>query len=122
MVLYGTYRFVIMIVRMRCTERGRLLNLYSEATAKLSRMATALSNSAFTYEVDAFDRAWEHCEDVRILCTQLQRQIHAHLAEHRCVGLRLGTQRGIVVDVIESDGTHVRLGVITNQLGRDGID
>ena len=73
-----------MATRMSCSERGRLLKLYSQATAQLSIMVSALAEHAAGYEDAAFDRAWEHCEEARYLCSQIQEQLYAHVREHRC--------------------------------------
>lgn len=73
-----------MPTRMPCSERKRLLNLYSHATAQLSMMVSALAEHAASYENEAFDRAWEHCEEARYLCSQVQQQLYAHVTEHRC--------------------------------------
>jgi hypothetical protein len=69
---------------MPCTERARLLRLYSDATTRLSEAVTGLAETANSYEREAFDRTWERCEEARFLCTQIQHQIYDHLKEHRC--------------------------------------
>jgi hypothetical protein len=73
-----------MLTGMRCTERGRLLLLYSEATARLSDKVTSLAEASSSCERAVFDRAWEECEEARHLCTQIQEQIYDHFREHRC--------------------------------------
>jgi hypothetical protein len=78
-----------MATRMSCSERGRLLNLYSHATAELSLMVSTLADQAGSYESAVFDRAWERCEEARYLCSQIQQQIYDHVREHRCaLGIR----------------------------------
>jgi len=73
-----------MATRMFCPERRRLLNIYSQAAAELSMQVSDLAEKAAGYEAAAFDRAWEHCEEARYLCSQIERQLYAHLREHRC--------------------------------------
>jgi len=73
-----------MATRMFCPERRRLLNIYSQAAAKLSMLVSNLAEQAGRYEPAAFDRAWEHCEEARFLCTQIEQQLYTHLREHRC--------------------------------------
>src|SRR5258708_35903231 len=88
MVLYGTRTIGDpqndMATRMFCPERRRLLNIYSQATAQLSILVSSLAEHAGGYEAAAFDRAWEHCEEARYLCSQIEQQLYDHLREHRC--------------------------------------
>ena len=72
------------IRRMPCPERARLLDLYSDATHNLLDLVIELRDVAISYEVDAFDRAWEHCESARRHCADVRQQIYAHAAEHQC--------------------------------------
>src|SRR5579872_7433544 len=57
--------------QMPCPERVRLMDLYSKATRDMSEMVTALSDVAISYELDVFNRAWEHCECARRLCSDI---------------------------------------------------
>jgi hypothetical protein len=87
MVPYGTRGNATsdaMATRMFCTERRRLLNIYSQAAAQLSMEVSDLAEKAGGYEADAFDRAWEHCEAARYLCSQIEQQLYDHLRQHRC--------------------------------------
>jgi hypothetical protein len=70
-------------------EQKRLLTLYSEATAKLSDLAIILAGTALSYERDAFERAWEHCEDAGALCARIRKEMYLHIELHRCA-LQLG--------------------------------
>jgi hypothetical protein len=74
---------------MRCTEQKRLLDLYSEATAKLSDLSIILARTALSYEREAFERAWERCEDARALCAGIRKEMYHHIELHRCA-LQLG--------------------------------
>jgi hypothetical protein len=73
-----------MLTGMPCVERARLLRLYSDATEKLSEEVQALATAASSHHDLAFDRAWEKCEELRFVCSQIQEQIYQHLREHRC--------------------------------------
>lgn len=73
-----------MIRRMPCAERKRLLEIYAEATHKLSLLTHELADLATSYERDAFDRGWEHCEEARKVCSDIRALLYAHVAEHRC--------------------------------------
>jgi hypothetical protein len=73
-----------MIRQMQCAEWRRLLNLYAEATRKLSELTRPLADAALSYERNAFDRAWEVCEGARQLCADIRRQMREHLESHGC--------------------------------------
>ena len=72
------------VQRMRCAEQKRLLDLYSEATAKLSDLVIILAGTALSYERDAFERAWERCEDARAICTGIRGEMYRHIEIHQC--------------------------------------
>ncbi|MDR3698378.1 MAG: hypothetical protein P4L56_02005 [Candidatus Sulfopaludibacter sp.] len=67
-----------------CAERARLLDLYSSATGDFSYLVARLGDIALSYEIDAFNRAWEQCENARKYCADIRKQIYSHLDEHRC--------------------------------------
>ncbi len=69
---------------LRCAERARLLDLYTAATGDFSYLVAKLGDIALSYEIDAFNRAWEQCEEARKYCADIRRQIYSHLDEHRC--------------------------------------
>ena len=73
-----------MIRQMPCPERSRLLDLYAQATSELSHLVNALAEIALGYKREAFDRAWEQCEEAQKLCLDIRRQMYAHMNEHRC--------------------------------------
>lgn len=58
--------------------------LYADATGKLSHAVSVLSNVAISHEVDAFDRAWENCEEARKLCSDIRAKMYEHLGDHHC--------------------------------------
>ncbi len=70
--------------QLPCAERVRLLELYSYATGDFSYLVAKLSDIALSYEIDAFNRAWEQCESARKYCSDIREQIYTHLDEHRC--------------------------------------
>jgi hypothetical protein len=67
-----------------CSERGRLLNLYSHATAQLGELLVPLTELTNRYEDAAFNLAWERYAKARDSCSQIQRQLYEHMGEHRC--------------------------------------
>ena len=73
-----------MTIGIPCSERARLVRLYSDATAKLSEELEALAVAVGKLQGESFDRAWEKCEETRAMCTRIQEQIYEHLREHRC--------------------------------------
>jgi len=77
------------VQKMRCVEQRRLLRLYSEATAKLSDLSIILAGTALSHERDAFQSAWERCEDALALCAGIHREMYLHMENHRCA-LQLG--------------------------------
>ena len=62
----------------------RLMAQYSKATRDLSELVAGLSDAAIAYELDVFNRVWEHCECARRHCTDIRQQIYAHVQTHRC--------------------------------------
>ena len=70
--------------QLPCAERARLLDLYSNATGDFSYQVARLSEIALSYEIDAFTRAWEQCEEARKHSADIRRQIYSHLDEHHC--------------------------------------
>jgi hypothetical protein len=72
------------IRQLPCAERARLLELYSSATGDFSYLVARLSDIALSYEIDAFNRAWEQYEAAQKYCADIREQIYTHLDEHRC--------------------------------------
>ena len=71
---------------MDCAERRRLVELYSEAQAELSKLVTELYRAAtHAQEHDTFEEAWAACESQRRLFNQIGEQMHDHLRQHRCM-------------------------------------
>jgi hypothetical protein len=68
----------------KCSERGRLLNLYSHATEQLSRLVVTLTDVAAGTDSTAFNRAWERYQRASGACSQIKRQPYEHMAEHGC--------------------------------------
>jgi hypothetical protein len=60
------------------------MELYADATEKLSGAVSRLSEAAVSFDPDAFDRAWESCEEVRVLCSDIREKIYDHLGAHHC--------------------------------------
>ncbi len=61
-----------------------MLDLYSSATGDFSYLVARLNDIALSYEIDAFNRAWEQCEAARKYCADIRTQIYTHVDEHRC--------------------------------------
>jgi hypothetical protein len=70
--------------QLPCAERARLLDLYSSATGDFSYQVARLGDIALSYETDAFNRAWEQCENARQYCADIRKQIYTHVEEHGC--------------------------------------
>jgi hypothetical protein len=69
---------------MPCAERRRLMELYSKATRDLWQTIEALGDTAIAYELDVFNRAWEHGENALRHCSDIRQQIYSHVHRHRC--------------------------------------
>jgi uncharacterized SAM-dependent methyltransferase len=67
-----------------CDERRRLLDSYARATSELTFFGREVSNAAISYEADAFQRAWDHCESVRQRCAAIRHELTRHIQEHGC--------------------------------------
>lgn len=67
-----------------CSEHLRLLNLYSEAVARLTASGAALSESAISYEADMFSKAWEISQDAWHECSRCRRKLQQHMIQHGC--------------------------------------
>ncbi len=78
-----------MIRRMPCRERYRLMQIYSNAAGKLSQAVAVLRDSAMSCDSETFDRAWERCEELSVLCADIRTEIYDHIRAHHCA-LELG--------------------------------
>jgi hypothetical protein len=67
-----------------CIERFRLLQQYAEAVRQFRDLAAAVSETAISYELDAFFRAWDQCEQGRRRCADLRHAIADHISHHGC--------------------------------------
>ena len=70
--------------QMPCAERIRLLDRYARATSRFSDSVGQLKNAASSFEVDAFNSAFEGCETARRRCLDACSQVYDHIREHRC--------------------------------------
>ena len=73
-----------MIQRMPCRERYRLMQIYSDAARKLSQAVAVLRDSAMICDPETFDRAWERCEELAVLCADIRTEIYGHIKAHHC--------------------------------------
>lgn len=69
---------------MPCRERYRLMQIYSEAAGKLSQAIAVLRDSAMSCDSETFDRAWERCEELSVLCGDIRTEIYDHIRVHHC--------------------------------------
>ena len=67
---------------MDCAVRRALLNEYQEATTRLFESSGKLAKAAGSYEIDAWEKAWDTCEEARRRCTDLRLQIDEHVRTH----------------------------------------
>lgn len=67
-----------------CTERSRLLYLYSAAVKKLTEISGALSASAISYDARVFNRESTTCQQVWRECSHLRHALLRHMVEHGC--------------------------------------
>jgi len=60
---------------MVSAKRRALLERYQEATTELFELSRELSKVLGSYEMDAWQKAWQRCEETSRICDDLRQQI-----------------------------------------------